>query len=90
MAGTALGAKNTALTNKMRYGKDYYKRIGSIGGKAENPNKGFGYDPEKSRKLGAQGGRLSKRGLKFICIEDSKAIYEDKEGNIKEYPYEAI
>lgn len=33
MSGTITGGKNAAKTNKKRHGKDFYKRIGAIGGK---------------------------------------------------------
>ena len=61
MAGTKEGARNAALTNKLRHGEDFYRHIGSIGGKARVP-KGFALDPERARRAGSKGGKISKRG----------------------------
>lgn len=33
MSGTITGGKNAAKTNKERHGKDFYARIGAIGGR---------------------------------------------------------
>jgi hypothetical protein len=59
---TIEGAKKTAATNKAKYGADYYAKIGVLGGKKKNPNKGFGSNKELARKAGAKGGAISKRG----------------------------
>lgn len=61
MAGTLTGGKKAAVTNKERYGKDFYAHIGSIGGKVCGP-KGFALDPERARRAGSIGGSKSKRG----------------------------
>lgn len=42
MSGTKAGGLKCAAKNKLIYGDDFYKRIGSIGGKVRNPNKCFG------------------------------------------------
>lgn len=66
MAGTREGGAKTAKVNKERYGQDYYKRIGSIGGKASNTG-GFWYkkyvenDVEAVCEAGRKGGRISRR-----------------------------
>lgn len=36
MAGSVKGGKLSAQTNKTRYGKDYYKKVGKMGGKAHD------------------------------------------------------
>ena len=68
--GTKEGAKKASITNRLRYGEDFYKKIGSIGGQ-RGVSGGFaclekGADgltgPERARVLGAKGGRISKRG----------------------------
>lgn len=75
MAGTKAGGKAAAATNKAKHGKDFYAKIGAAGGKAKNPNKGFGYDdrtaiqkffkrPKRAALAGAKGGKISKRGAK--------------------------
>jgi len=40
MSGNKLSAKKAAATNKRKFGADYYKVIGALGGKAKVP-KGF-------------------------------------------------
>lgn len=71
---TLEGAKKAKDTNKRKYGEDYYAKIGSMGGKKKNPNKGFGSKtPEERRAAGAKGGAISKRGK---SIEYDMA-YED-------------
>ena len=61
MAGSKSGGQKAAATNKERYGKDWYARIGVIGGRA-CVFKGFAMNPELARKAGAKGGKISKRG----------------------------
>ena len=55
MAGTKAGGLKAAATNKKRHGKDFYSRIGIMGG-------GFAANHELARIAGAKGGRKSKRG----------------------------
>ena len=61
MAGTLEGGKKAAETNKKRYGSDFYKRLGALGGKNGHTG-GFASNPELARMAGAKGGRISKRG----------------------------
>ena len=37
MAGTKDGGREAANTNRKRYGKDFYARIGAMGGKRVRP-----------------------------------------------------
>ena len=47
MPGTKVGGKKACETNKKKYGKDFYERIGALGGKAETIKpKGFAAMPE--------------------------------------------
>lgn len=62
MAGTKAGAAKTKETNLKKYGSDFYASIGAKGGRAKNPKKGFGADPERARIAGAKGGRNGHRG----------------------------
>lgn len=49
---------------KEKYGKDYYKKMGSLGGSRRVP-KGFAMmTPEKRSLCGQKGGRISRRGSK--------------------------
>lgn len=72
MAGTIDGGKAAAATNKNRYGKDFYAKIGAMGGKAGNTG-GFAspvlcdcaYTEDLHKKAecaGSKGGKISKRG----------------------------
>lgn len=60
MAGTVLGGKRAAATNIKVHGKDFYKRIGAIGGKNGNTG-GFAANRELARIAGAKGGKISRR-----------------------------
>ena len=61
MAGTLVGGKKAAATNKERYGKDWYARIGQMGGRNGHTG-GFYNDSERAAKCGSIGGKMSKRG----------------------------
>ena len=53
--------RKTAIVNKEKYGEDYYKKIGAMGGRAKVSTKGFGSaTPEQRREWGRKGG-LNKR-----------------------------
>ncbi len=60
MSGTISGGKLAAMTNKTRYGDDFYKRIGEIGGKKGRTG-GFYANRELAREAGRKGGRISRR-----------------------------
>ncbi len=60
MAGTINGGKTAAATNKAKYGKDFYARIGAMGGK-KGTTGGFAANRELARTAGAKGGRISRR-----------------------------
>lgn len=68
MAGTKAGGLKAAQTNKEKYGKEFYARIGAIGGK-KTGIKGFALartyaldDPRHPANAGRKGGLRSKRG----------------------------
>lgn len=63
MAGTQAGGKAAASTNKAKYGKDFYARIGAMGGKKGHTG-GFYANRELAREAGARGGRVSRRTKK--------------------------
>jgi uncharacterized protein len=61
MAGTKQGGQKAAATNKAKYGKDFYARIGQMGGKLGRTG-GFYHNRELAREAGRIGGRKSRRG----------------------------
>ena len=61
MAGTKAGGRKAAITNRMKYGDDFYANIGRKGG-TNGHTGGFASNPELAKIAGAKGGRKSKRG----------------------------
>ena len=61
MSGTKAGGAKTRETICLKYGKDFYKKIGAMGGRNGHTG-GFASNPELARKAGAKGGKISKRG----------------------------
>lgn len=55
MAGTKAGAQKAAKTRIDKYGKDFYSKIGKVGGMAKVP-KGFAMN----KKLASEMGRRKK------------------------------
>jgi general stress protein YciG len=63
MAGTKAGGMKAAATNKAKYGKDFYSKIGATGGKLGRTG-GFYANRDLARLAGAKGGRISRRTAK--------------------------
>jgi general stress protein YciG len=63
MAGTKVGGKAAASTNKAKYGKDFYAKIGAMGGRKGHTG-GFFANRDLARAAGAKGGRISRRTKK--------------------------
>lgn len=70
MSGTKAGGQKAALTNKEKYGKEFYSEIGRKGGQKSN-NGGFASNKvgadgltgsERAKIAGSKGGKISKRG----------------------------
>lgn len=61
MAGTKAGGLAAAATNKQKYGKDFYAKIGAQGGK-KGKTGGFYADRELASRAGRLGGIKSRRG----------------------------
>lgn len=61
MSGTLEGGKKAAFRNKIKYGADFYARIGAMGGK-KGTTGGFYANRELARIAGSLGGKKSKRG----------------------------
>lgn len=61
MAGNKAGGLLAAEENKRKYGEDFYKRIGAIGG-SKKVKKGFAtLSYERVAELGSKGGTISRR-----------------------------
>ena len=60
MGGTTQGGKAAAATNKARHGKDFYAKIGAMGGQ-KGKTGGFFANRELAREAGRKGGRISRR-----------------------------
>ena len=60
MAGTKDGGLLAAKTNKERYGKQFYVKIGAVGGKKSRGG-GFAANPELARIAGRKGGLKKKK-----------------------------
>jgi uncharacterized protein len=60
MSGTVKGGQMAAKTNKTRHGKDFYARIGAMGGK-KGTTGGFYANRELARAAGKKGGLISRR-----------------------------
>lgn len=60
MSGSVEGGKAAASTNKLKYGSDFYSKIGAIGGK-KGKTGGFYANRELARTAGAKGGAISRR-----------------------------
>ena len=58
--GTIEGGRKAAATNKMRYGVEFYRTIGKMGG-VKSRGGGFAYNRDLAREAGRVGGLLSKR-----------------------------
>lgn len=62
MPGTIMGGRKAAATNKLKYGKDFYARIGAMGGKVGRTG-GFYANRQLASEAGRKGGLVSRRGL---------------------------
>ena len=79
MAGTKEGGKKASITNKEKHGEDFYKRIGSKGGKSGDHSKGgFAANPELAREAGRKGGKKSRRGKSKKNSEETR-VQENEE-----------
>lgn len=60
MSGTREGGAKAAATNKQRYGANFYRQIGQLGGRASTGG-GFAADRQFAAAMGRIGGRTSRR-----------------------------
>lgn len=64
MSGNKIGGQKARDKNYKLHGKDFYKRIGAIGGhngRGPDYKGGFAANPELARIAGAKGGKKSRR-----------------------------
>lgn len=80
MSGTTSGGRKAAITNRERYGDEFYKNAGHIGGSAYHRKpRGFGANPELAKIAGKKGGKKSVRSSAL-----SEDIKEQIRAKIKE------
>ncbi len=60
MAGTKAGGIKAAMTNKQRYGMNFYETIGAAGGR-KSTGGGFAKNRELAKIAGQRGGKASRR-----------------------------
>jgi len=76
MAGNKEGARKAALTNIKKYGKDFYKEIGSRSWDDPTRSRKTGFallSPEKRAELGRKGGKKKKNEYKTTNNEAKNA-----------------
>jgi hypothetical protein len=62
VSGTKIGAAKMLQTIKAKYGEDFYKRIGAIGGSKSRPEtRPFSLNKNLASTAGSKGGGISKR-----------------------------
>lgn len=60
MPGSILGGRKAAVTNKKRYGDNFYREIGAKGGRISRGG-GFAMNRELAVEAGRKGGTASRR-----------------------------
>jgi uncharacterized protein len=67
MSGTKAGGLKASITNKAKYGKDFYSKIGQVGGQLGTTG-GFHYSKVNGLnthiEAGRKGGKISRRTKK--------------------------
>ncbi len=74
MAGTKEGGKKASATCRAKYGDDFYKKAGQIGGRNGHTG-GFAANHELAVEAGRKGGMKSRRG-KPTTYEEMRKILE--------------
>lgn len=70
MPGTKQGGIKAAAKNRALHGKDFYARIGAIGGK-KGKTGGFAANRELAREAGRKGGMISRRRKATIVAKQT-------------------
>lgn len=68
MAGNHSGGRKSAITNKQKWGPDFYAKIGAAGGKKSRTG-GFYARRDVASFAGSIGGKLSKTKQRLIGYE---------------------
>lgn len=82
MSGTKAGGLKTAISNKEKYGNDFYKKIGQMGGSVSRGG-GFASSHELAVSAGRKGGSASRRGKAVkidVHVEQPKKTWRQKIG----------
>ncbi len=66
-------------TMRKKYGADYYRLMGSRGGKASSGG-GFAADPIRASRAGRLGGLVGRRGEHKLSPEEVEKIKKEYEG----------
>jgi general stress protein YciG len=74
VSGSKIGGKAARDTNYKRYGLDFYREIGAIGGKNGRTG-GFYVNRDLASIAGAIGGRISRRGRNKLTEKQRREIY---------------
>lgn len=90
MPGNKIGGRKAAKTNKLKYGENFYARIGAKGGRNGHTG-GFASNPALARIAGAKGGKKSRRtGVKngegknnLREIDEMERVLEEEGGRNK-------
>lgn len=73
MSGNKEGGLKASITSKKKYGDDFYKRLGEMGGHRGRGCGGFAANPELAKIAGSKGGKRSKRGPGKVKKETEEA-----------------
>lgn len=93
MSGTREGGIKTRKALKERYGDDYYRYIGSIGG-SRSKTGGFAANPKLAKEAGVKGGLTSRRStydkeeierIKAIRKADHQKFLEERAAFLKKH-----
>lgn len=90
MVGTQLGGRKASMTNRQKYGQDFYRRIGAKGGAVKTPTGGFAANRELARSAGAKGGRNSRRTAKVYDEAWARHYEEIRKLYKNDYSYAEI
>lgn len=79
MTATREGGLKAAQTNRLKYGEDFYSRLGKLGG-VKGRGHTFAHGKVDPVEAGRKGGKISKRGpaeqtIKQVVVEEEHKWY---------------